>query len=225
MSSDHGTAPVDEGARRQAQEAASRRRSTMGPARLVSVLGVFVAVSGVLGAASIIWGQVWMMNGPNYPRELDSLPQLIQFEQTGDATMTLVDLPVWVRALCAAPGLVETLMLAAAAFLLMGALVGISEGGSFSPTVQRSLGRIAMTLVAGSIAVTVLDVLAIWRISAEVWAFADEVRSNGGLTSTSLGTEFPLIPWLPLALGFVALALRWAFRDGAQLEKDAEGVI
>ena len=40
-----------------------------------------------------------------------------------------------------------------------------------------------------------------------------------------MGTRVPLIPWLPLALGIVAAALSWAFRDGAALEKEAEGVV
>ncbi|WP_420111293.1 hypothetical protein [Pseudactinotalea sp.] len=225
MSSDRDTAPLGRRASGVVHEAKGRRRSTMGPARLVSVLGVFVALSGILGAASIIWGWVWMTNGPNYPRELDSLPQLIQFDQTGDATMTVLDLPVWVRLLSAAPGLVQALMLAGAAFLLMRVLVEIGDGRSFSLAIQRRLGRIALLLVAGSVAVTVLDILAIWRISFETWVFAESVRAEGGRTSTSMGTELPVITWLPLALGFVAFALRWAFKDGAQLEKEVEGVI
>lgn len=210
---------------RQSRESSNRRRATMWPARLVSVLGLFAAIWGVLGTAGIIWGKVWMINGPNFPRRLDSLPQLLSFEQTGDATMNVLDLPLWVRALSAAPDLVQALMLAGAAFLLVKVLVEISDSRSFSDGVQRNLRRIAMVLVAGSITVTALDTLAIWRISVEVWAFIDRVHAAGGQTSTGLGTDVPEILWLPLALGLVAFALGWAFRDGARMEKDAEGVI
>ncbi len=202
-----------------------RQRATLWPARLVSVLGVFAALSGVLGTASLVWGRVWMINGPDHPRELDSLPQLLQFEQPGDATMTVLDLPAWVRFLAAAPGLAQALMLAAAAFLLMRVLIEIADGRSFGAEVQRGLGRIGWLLVVGSFIVLALDVLALWRIEVEIWAFADAVRNDGGVTSTGIGTELPRILWLPLALGFVAFALRWAFKDGARLEKDAEGVI
>ncbi|WP_156251239.1 DUF2975 domain-containing protein [Pseudactinotalea terrae] len=186
---------------------------------------MFAALSGVLGTASLVWGRVWMINGPDHPRELDSLPQLLQFEQPGDATMTVLDLPAWVRFLAAAPGLAQALMLAAAAFLLMRVLIEIADGRSFGAEVQRGLGRIGWLLVVGSFIVLALDVLALWRIEVEIWAFADAVRNDGGVTSTGIGTELPRILWLPLALGFVAFALRWAFKDGARLEKDAEGVI
>lgn len=201
-----------------------RSRGTMWPARLVAVLGVFVALWGLLSAASITWGWIWGTNVPNRPRELDSLPQLLQFEQDGDAMMTLLDLPVWVRMLCAAPGLVQALMLAGAAFLLMRVLVEIADGRSFGEAVQRSLGRIGMLLIVGSITVTALDVLAIWRILVEVWAFQEAVRESGGHLATAHGETFRIL-WLPLALGSVAFALRWAFKDGARLEKEAEGVI
>lgn len=197
----------------------------MRAARFVSVLGVFVALGGLLRAGSLVWGWVYGTNIPHSPREIDSLPQLLQFDQRTDAPMTVLDLPIWVRMLCAAPDLIQALALATSAFLLLPMLMAIGEGDSFGRPVQRHLHRISVVLVVTSVAVPLVDVLAQWQLSVAIWSYQAELVAAGIEHGYSMGTRVPLIPWLPLALGIVAAALSWAFRDGAALEKEAEGVV
>lgn len=198
----------------------------MRAARLVAVLGVLALLGGIWRVVSLVRGREWNMSGPDAPLGLQYLPQVTLYEQEGGELMTVLDLPAWLRALAVAPGLVESGALAVAAMVLMTVLMAIGQGHSFSDAVQLYLGRIATTLVASTVAVVVIDVVALWQIDVAISDHRSMARDAGETFDiVGFGTNPPAFPLMALALGLVAAALRWAFRDGARLEREVEGVV
>lgn len=193
----------------------NRVRTTMRASRIVWWMGMLAALGTITVAAQIGWTSAL---------DLETLPQVVSLDEVGDVTITVGDLPLWLRALCWAPGIVTTGALAASAFLLSPPLVAVAGGRSFGDVAQRNLHRISLILILSAMTATALEFLAIWRLDVAISDFREAVQSEGVAYAVIYGTKVT-IPWLPLALGVVAGAFRWVIRDGATLEQEADGVI
>ncbi|WP_420111292.1 hypothetical protein [Pseudactinotalea sp.] len=193
----------------------TRVRTTLRAQQLVWLMGVFALLWAVLAAVGAAIASVPSIAG---------LPQVAWLEETGTVIMRQGDLSLWVRLLCAAPAVVVTCGLGVSALLLSPVLVSVAGGRSFAGSAERNLRRISATLIVSAVISLLLDFAASWVLSREVEAFQVATQAVEPDYAISFGPHIT-IPWLPLALGIIAAAFRWVIRDGAALEKEAEGVI
>lgn len=189
---------------------APRRRS-----KAVRAATLFIYLLAALGVvrAVIIAGAIWLADGVVVP---GPLPQL-HVVDPGPLVVDFVrDMPLWLRVLSTLPALTVAGVGLAAAFLLSSILARIGRGEAFAVRTQLALARLSFLLVVGSVIAFLVD-------CGAVLAVQQYLRGDVALPVdyTLPGPSFPVFL---VALGSVAAALQFAFRDGATLERDAEGV-
>lgn len=183
-------------------------------ARLARRAGLLVQLCAIVGAVWVIQ-RVWQVLAPNPGSmiSLDALPQV----DVGGAVPWLNEpmlIPIWVRLVSVLPGLVLVAAQLGAAILLARLLREVGEGRSFTPRAERSTRHLGVVLVGGSLIAFALDAVA-GRV-------VDLYGSGYGIVFAVQPPSFPVLLFL---LGFVALVIGSLVRDGAALQKDAEGVI
>ena len=184
---------------------------------LIRLLAVVNGVRAAGRAVGIISG-----NGTGDQRsdgwvELTDLSQVVTAVPRDDQPVLLADLPWYTRVLCAAPELIHAAVLLVAAFLVVAVLREIAQARSFSGRVRRDLAAVSIVLTVGSALFFVLNAVAaeVLKVSVRgLWVAWDTFDVN----------TFS-IPVLLVSLGLLAGAFVFAFRDGATLEREAEGVI
>lgn len=138
------------------------------------------------------------------------------------------------RLLGAAPSLVHAVTVALAAWLLLRVLRGISGGTPFSPRVLGSWSRLSVVLLAGGALHALLETTAVVYLSSRIGLLFGVGRVTPEQSEAFLGGDYQGIgidvPQWPvpvpvLVAGLVALALTTAFRAGARLERDVDGVV
>ena len=216
---------------------AGRSRRGVWVGRLVTTGVVAVAVLTVLGdlVRTVVTstGRVLVTFGGADPRlRLSDLPQMIQADLREGATGTLADLDLGMRLLGAAPSLVHAVTVALAAWLLLRVLRGISGGTPFSPRVLGSWSRLSVVLLAGGVLHALLETAAVVYLSSRIGLLFGVGRVTSEQSEAFLGGDYQGIGidvphWaVPvLVAGLVALALTTAFRAGARLERDVDGVV
>lgn len=201
---------------RDPRSAATRRATSF-----VVVVAALAAAFGLITAVGIVRGRMIGIGMPDPPLPMSYLPQILAADPGEGNTMTVVDLPALVRVLCALPGLVHAVTLVVAALLLTQVLREIARGRTFGPIGRLALARLSLVLVLGSVLCFLLDALAVWRLHVAMYPITDQPPTRWD----TFGISLPTIPLLLIMLGVVAAALLHAFKDGAALERDAEGVI
>ena len=204
---------------------------TSRPALRLAVAAVWTALLfAMLGAAvqaiTILTGRALMtFGGADGRLPLETLPQLLQADLHEGESAFLTDVPVWLRLLCAGPGIIQALTILAAAVLVTRILRGISAGDSFAPGVRRALRWLAATLCGGALLKAGADFAAVstlWRLGD----LSSPTRLEGFLSPyQGLGFAPPSVPWMLLLLGIIAAALAVAFREGARLKEDTIGIV
>ena len=158
------------------------------------------------------------------PISVSRLPRIVAIDESGSLITSRAELPLGERLLNAAPDVLTSGALAAAAFLLATILVTVARGDSFAATSERALRRISVILVVSSIVAIGLGYLATVITNVAVARLQESGQAASGEYLVIDGPA-PTLAWLPLGLGLIAAAFRWVIRDGAALEKEAEGVI
>lgn len=121
--------------------------------------------------------------------------------------------------------MIYILIALAAAFLITRALRRIAEGRPFSPIVRRSLATLSLILIAGGLTYGVLDTLAGRAIFDVGSSFTQGVRFPLGADYVVTSTNMPRWPFFMISSGVVGVALSTAFKAGARLEEEADGVV
>lgn len=193
---------------------ATRRASGL----VLSLASVGLVVA-VLGAVAITRGRAFGLNMPDPPMELADLPQIMAADPGVGNTFTVVDLPFLVRLLCAVPGVLLALVSFVAALLLVRVLRDIADGRAFKASARLQLARLSLTLILGGLLCALIDLAAMVVLTVQ-----QANRALGGPWDT-FGIALPSVPIFLISLGVVAAAVDYALKDGARLEKEAEGVV
>ncbi|QAY72723.1 hypothetical protein ET445_04575 [Agromyces protaetiae] len=198
---------------------------------LIGVIAAFAILFDALGIFSILTGLFFinaLAGDFESHQALSSLPQLLQADLREGATADLTDLGFGVRVLCALPTFVHLLTVLSATILVTRAIREIASGDPFTSRGIRAWAGLGVVLIVGGVLQGVLDTVAVRVLStlARAMSFGDDAGGwpLGGDYS-AVGIDFPDWPWIFLALGVVAGTIAVAFREGARLKSEADGVV
>lgn len=198
------------------------------------VAGAVVGVATLMVLADLVQtialgtGHVLVSAGGADPRlSLDALPQLFASGIRAGTVDALATTSVTTRLLFTLPALLHAAVVIVAAIHLLQITRGIVAGEPFS---AHALGRwrgLAVTLICGGIAQMAADITANSYLTARIEEYYGVDRIPPESHTMLLGGTFaPVGANIPMILaGFVALALTVAFRAGAQLAEDADGLV
>lgn len=198
------------------------------------VVAVFSILGNVITMINLTTGRtLFALGGADGRLPLSTLPQLLQAELGEGAHGTLADAALSLRVISALPSLLNAVTIAVAAILLVGILRKISFGQPFSVWVLKRWRSLTVVLLAGGVLQGLADTAAVVYLSTNIGLLFGagnpsimEARDGflGGYYS-GIGVDLPHWP-IPLLLGgIIALALSIAFRAGARLEEEADGVV
>lgn len=156
---------------------------------------------------------------------LTALPQVLRADVRFDADGYVSDVASWTRVHCAAPTATNTLTALLATIFVAGILRKIAHGQPFDKKVIRNWKSLGLAFVIGGTIQGVLDTAA----GQSLMGAAGVPNADGDF---ELGAEYtiPIVnsPQWPLFLmltGVISAALTIAFRSGAWLESEIEGVV
>jgi len=183
-------------------------------------------------AITISTGRVLVaLGGADGRLPLSHLPQLAQAELQKGARGTLADADLGLRLLAALPTVLHAVTVTVAAILLIGILYRVALGRPFSSEVLRRWRWLTAVLLIGGILQSLADTGANLYLSlhsglsAALSVSRKDVASFLGGDYSIISTNVPQWP-IPILLGgIIALALGVAFRAGAQLVEEADGVV
>lgn len=192
-------------------------------ARLGTVVMALLGVGAAFSAALAVWfaatGRYVLVGGGASPYlTLADLPQLLQADPSGEATIRVVDLPLWVRVLAWAPEALVGALLVAVAVLTTRVLRAIGRGEPFRTRTVRAVRRTGLVLTLGGLAAGALDTTAAWvlfRTQSDAWQ----------PTYSALGFTGGSWPLSLIVTGVVVLAAAAAFREGARLRSEFAHVV
>lgn len=198
---------------------------------IIAVTAVW-AVSLVLEGFMLIMGRLlWTIGGAEPGLPLDRLPVFLQAGLRPGTSGTMQDADLVLRLLNAVPLFVEALTVLIAAWLLLRVLRRVAEREAFTPTAISRWRALSVTLIAGGVLTGLLNTVASGYINWHLglWpnrdgAGRDAVEELLGGDYSAIGTAIPDWPVAIIVAGLVALALTTAFRVGAQLERDVDGL-
>lgn len=189
------------------------RSDRWGLLSLLALVTLAAAWSGVIGPV-IAWAR-----GDAIPLELFSKVTVPELDAAGVShglgsyPVDLADPSAGQRVLALVPGLLTTALVAAACWLVIRIMGTIAAGDPFEPVNVKRLRGLAALLLFGTAIVF----------------FAQLAVSGALLGSMDLGGLAPgfmfSIPWLSLVAGMVVALLAEAFRAGAALRADVEGLV
>lgn len=199
------------------------------------ILAAIIAAAGnvVQGLALTIGRPLWNLGDAPLPGlPLERLPIFLQAELREGASGTLVDSDLALRLLNIVPLFVEALTVVVAAWLLLRVLARVANREAFSTTAITRWRALAATLLAGGLLTGFINTAAFIYVNWSVgllwmdrgFTREEQIDFLGG-DYMAVGIDLPHWPIPLLVAGLVALALTAAFRAGAQLERDVDGVI
>jgi hypothetical protein len=217
MSTSHAAAPTAEKPRTRRDVATVVVWVVVGGAVLVDLVGLFIVLTGLFPINAL-------MGDTTSHQPLTALPQLIQADPSEGYTSDLTKVSLGLRLLSAAPILVNLGVVGVAGVLILRVIDGIREGAPFAPATLDHWRQLSVTLTVGGVVQTLAAVAAFVGFSAAMSDFESAVTNFGGKFA-GLGGGLPDVPWMLFLLGAVATALTMAFRQGAKLQEEAEGVV
>ena len=189
------------------------RSDRWGLLSLLALVTLAAAWSGVIGPV-IAWAR-----GEAIPVEVFSRVTVPELDAAGVShglaayTVDLASPSAGQRVLVLIPGVLNTVLVVGACWLVIRVMGTIATGDPFDPVNIKRLRGLAALLLIGT----------------PVVFFAHLSASGGLLGSMDLGGLAPgfmfSIPWLPLVAGMVVALLAEAFRAGAALREDVEGLV
>ncbi len=187
--------------------------------------GALAALSGLVQAWMTITGRYLFVSGGADPRKpVVDLPQLLQAEVREGHSMFLEDVPAALRVLAATPSLLAATTFLVAAFLLARVIRSIAAGEAFGARVRSSLTWLSATLLVGGLLQGAVDTAA----GAALWNWFPRATDLGGsheLAIAGLGLDAPHWPVMIVVLGLVASVMALAFRQGARLQAETDGLV
>ena len=156
---------------------------------------------------------------------ITALPQVLHADLAAGTDGYLSDVPGWLRALCATPTVANTLTVLLAAILVAGIIQKIAHGQPFNQRVVRNWKLLSFLLVIGGALEGVLDTVA----GQSLMGSNGQADENGafelGAQHVILIIDSPQWPVLLMLCGVISAALAIAFRSGARLETEVDGVV
>ncbi|WP_147104923.1 DUF2975 domain-containing protein [Nesterenkonia populi] len=163
---------------------------------------------------------------------LDRLPILLQAELREGATGTVEDSDLVLRLLNIVPLFLEALTVVVAAWLLLRVLSRVAAREAFSTQVVSRWRALTGVLLAGGLLTGLINSAAFLYLNWNLGLLGmdrgldpEERDAFLGGDYMAVGIDVPHWPIPVIIAGLVALALTAAFRAGAQLERDVDGVI
>lgn len=200
---------------------------------IVLVVSTLIILTDLATTITTVTGRfILTFGGGSSALPLSSLPLLQQADLQKGSHGTLADAALSLRLVGAAPSLIHAVIVLAATIFLLFVLRGIRAATPFDRSVLRNWRRLSLTLLGGG-ALQGLVATAGWiylgsRIGLLFGSGGvsdqDEHHFLGG-NYTAIGLSGPTWPMSILVAGIVALALAAAFRQGALLEEQAEGIV
>ena len=193
---------------------------------------VLTLLNDIPRAITISTGRVlFALGGADARLPLSHLPQLLQAELREGTQGTLADADLGLRLLAALPTLLHAVTVTAAAILLIGILYRVALGRPFSSQVLRRWRWLTAVLLIGGVLQSLADTGAILYLSLHIGLLTagsmprEDIVSFLGGDYSIISTNAPQLP-IPILLGgIIALALGVAFRAGARLVEEADGVV
>lgn len=197
----------------------------------IMVVLVLTLMQDVVQVITISTGRVlFALGGSDGRLPLSTLPQLVQADLREGAQGTLADAALSLRLFAALPSFVHAVTITAAAVLLIGILHRVSLGQPFSPGVLVRWRWLTIVLLGGGVVQALADTGANLYLSTHLGFFGARYDSQEaamflGGDYAGIGTNAPQWPIPILLAGVVTLALGAAFRAGARLEDEVDGVV
>ncbi|MHA7142943.1 MULTISPECIES: DUF2975 domain-containing protein [unclassified Arthrobacter] len=202
------------------------RRTTRLSVVIVWIVAILAAIGSALEVFSVIGGRVLLAFGGAEPRlPLTAMPQIVEATLREGTTGYLVDAPFWLRVLGATPAMLYILIALVAALLITRVLRGIAASQPFSSKVRRSLTVLSLVFIIGGVLYGVLDTIAGRTIFEVSSIFGQGDQFPLGADYAGLAVDLPRWPFFMIITGVVSLALSAAFKAGARLEEEADGVV
>lgn len=203
---------------------------------ITRVIVIVVTAAWVLGQVlegiMLIAGRLLLTFGEAEPiLLLERLPTLIRVEPGVDFDASMMDADLSLRLLNALPLFTEAITVAMAAWLLLRVIRQVADGDTFSDTAIRRWRTLSVTLIGGGVLTGVLNTLAVGYLS---WHLGFGPNAPNALNETVdiLGAHYSVVevdfPHWPVALiiaGLITLTLTTAFRTGAHLEREVDGLV
>lgn len=183
----------------------------------LELIGIFSMTTGLMLGNAILGDRATH-------QPLTVLPQVLQAELAPGAAGDVTNVTLGFRLLCAAPYVLNVLIVVWAGVVFDRIIDDVGRGQPFSSAVQRAWQKLSGVLVWGGLAQTALSAVAVGIIYTNV-----QDGTNGrnllGAEYSGLGLNGPDVPWMLIVLGIIAGALSIAFREGARLEDEVAGVV
>lgn len=206
--------------------------------RVINIIVVGIASLAALftlvQVATIVTGRaLFTFGGADGRLPLVHLPQLLQADHAEGGSGTLADLDFSMRLLGASPMFVQAVVFVVAAVALVRIVSGISRAHPFNDVVQSNWKLLTMALLGGGLLQAGLETVAWAYFSSRIGLLfgsglgitREEQEAFLGGDYSAIGVAMPSWPLTIIVAGLVALALTVAFRIGARLEREAEGVV
>ena len=202
----------------------SRNRLTHGVIAVVAAIAVVDSLAR--GAMAIAGRTLFVGEGARGGLPLTWLPMIDAAQLAPGATGDLRDADLLLRIGAGSPPIIEAVTVAIAAAILIGILRSVARATPFSSTVVTGLRRLAIVLLSGGIVAGVLSTIANIHLIINAGPVSGSDRTAFlGANYSDLTIGLPQWP-TPLTIGgLIAVALLAAFRSGAQLMDDVDGVI
>ena len=196
------------------------------------IVALFSTLSALSQGVTVAMGSLFAFGGADGRLPLVRLPQLIQADLREGAEGTLAEADLGLRLLGALPSFLQAATIVLATVFLLRVLRGIAAGRAFDPFVLENWRRLSLALLIGGVVQGLADTAANVYLTSHVgllfWSGqvtdAQRERFLGG-DYQAIGTNLPQWPLPVLMAGVLALALGAAFRAGAKLERDVDGVV
>ncbi|MBB2975708.1 hypothetical protein FHX49_001275 [Microbacterium endophyticum] len=200
---------------------------------LLAVVAGLVVVNDLVRAFTTVTGRTLLtFGGADGRLPLSQLPQLNQADLREGAAGTLADLDFGARVFAAAPSMIEALTVMFAFFLLLRVLKGVALAAPFSAPVLSGWRRLTMVLLVGGCVQVLVETAASVYIASRMGLLFGAGQVMPEDQEAFLGGDYVIVsaalPQWPIAIliaGLVAWALASAFRAGAKLEADVDGVV
>lgn len=200
---------------------------------ILITVAAFWAISHLSQGFTLITGRFLWTDGnvePGLP--LEHLPILTTAELRPGTSATMEDADLLLRWANAMPLFLEAATVVIAAWLLLRVLRRVTQREAFSTNTINYWKALALTLMVGGVLIGLINTFATLYTSTHVGLWPSTGQRDRDAQADFLGGDYVGInidfPYWPISLivaGLVALALTTAFRAGAQLERDVDGVI
>lgn len=200
---------------------------------IILTIALLAALLTLARVAVVVTGRtLFALGGADGRVSLVELPQLLQAELADGATGYLADLELGMRLLGASPMFVQAVVFMVAALALVRIVAGVAKARPFSGVVQSNWKLLTAALLGGGLLQGALDTVAFAYFGSRIGLFFgsgmdvshEDKASFLGATYQGIGMGVPQWPFLIIIAGLAALALAAAFRLGAKLEREADGV-